>query len=119
MKRSDYVSTVIHTYLSAPDTPARASRSDWAIATALFNQRIPLDHVLHAIRLATLRRRDSGNLGPISSLAYFRHVTLRLTKDELEPFYLAYVNSRFQSFLATPDLDHSKTATSPPDSRGL
>lgn len=119
MNRSDYLSAVIDAYLSAPDTPDRASRSDWAIASNLFSQQIPLETVLHAIRLATLRRLDSGNLGPISSLAYFRRVALRLTKDELEPFFLDYVSSRFQRLLVNRNPDHPKTATLPPESRGL
>lgn len=96
MTRADYLAAVIDAYLSAPDTPARASRSDWAIASALFTKNVPLEILLHAIRLATLRRLDSGSLGPISSLAYFRHVALRLTEHELSPAYLAYVHSTFQ-----------------------
>ncbi len=119
MIRTDYLSAVIDAYLSAPDTPARASRTDWAIASNLFSQQVPLETVLHAIRLATLRRLDSGNLGPISSLAYFRHVATRLPKEELEPFYVAYVASRFQQLIDAPVIDDTKTATSPPESRGL
>ena len=119
MNRPDYVSAVVDAYLSAPDTPSRASKTDWAIASNLFNRHIPLDDVLHAIRLATLRRQDSGNLGPISSLAYFRHVATRLTMEELEPFYVAYVSSRFQQLIGAPVVDDNKTAASPPKSRGL
>jgi hypothetical protein len=119
VNRTDYISALIDAFLSAPDTPSRASRSDWAIASNLFSQQIPLETALHAIRLATLRRRDSGNLGPISSLAYFRLVATRLTKDELEPFYIAYISSRFQQLVDAPVIDDNKTATSPPESRGL
>ena len=119
MNRSDYLSAVIDAYLSAPDTPTRASRADWAIASNLFCQQIPLETILHAIRLATLRRLDSGNLGPISSLAYFRLVATRLTKEELEPFYIAYISSRFQQLVDAPVIDDTKTAASPPESRGL
>lgn len=118
MTRADYLSAVIDAYLKAPDTPARASRADWAIATSLFNDNVPLENVVHAIRLATLRRQDSGNLGPISSLAYFRRVALRLTKDDLQPFYVTYVNSRFQERTASKISQPSQTATSPPECRG-
>jgi hypothetical protein len=117
--RTDYLAAVINAYLTAPGTPNRASRSDWAIASNLFCQQIPMETVLHAIRLATLRRLDSGNPGPISSLAYFRQVATRLTKEELEPFYIAYVSSRFQQLVDTPVIDDTKTAASPPESRGL
>lgn len=119
MNRFDYLSAVIAAFLSAPDTPARASRADWAIASNLFFQEIPLETVLHAIRLATLRRLDSGNPGPISSLAYFRMVATRLTKQELEPFYIAYISSRFQQLVDAPVIDDTKTAASPPESRGF
>ena len=103
----------------APDTPSSASRAEWAIASTLFNQQIPLETVLHAIRLGTLRRRDSGNLAPISSLAYFRQVATRLTDEELEPFYVAYVSSRFQQLTDNPVIEGTKTAASPPESRVL
>ena len=119
MNRTDYLSAVIDAYLSVPHTPARASRTDRAIASNLFSRQIPLENVLHAIRLATLRRRDSGNLGPISSLAYFRHVASRLSNEELEPFFVAYISSKFQQLVDAPVIDDTKTAASSPKSRGL
>ena len=119
MNRTDYLSAVIDAYLSVPHTPARASRTDRAIASNLFSRQIPLENVLHAIRLATLRRRDSGNLGPISSLAYFRLVATRLTNEELEPFFIAYISSKFQQLVNEPVIENSKTAASPPKPRGL
>jgi hypothetical protein len=119
VNRSDYVAAVIDAYLSAPDTPARATRSDWAIASSLFNQHIPLETLLHAIRLASLRRHDAGFAGPIGSLAYFRLVASRLANEELEPFYLDYVKSRFQQLVDSLVIDDAKTAASPPTFRGL
>lgn len=119
MNRPDYVSAVVDAYLSAPDTPSRPSKTDWAIASNLFNRHIPLDVVLHAIRLATLRRQDSGNLGLISSLAYFRQVATRLANEELETSYVAYVSSRFRQLIDNSVIDGTNTATSPPESRGL
>ena len=99
MTRASYVGALIDAYLGAPDTPNYASKSDWAIATTLFNQNIPLENLLHAIRLACLRRLESSDVGPISSLAYFRQVALRLSEDDFEPFYVAYVNSKFQKLI--------------------
>ncbi len=119
MNRSDYIAAIINAYLRVPDTPERASRADWAIASNLFSRQIPLETVLHAIRLATLRRRVSGKLGPISSLAYFRQVATRLTKEELEPFYVAYVSYRSRQPVEAPVIDDTKTAASPPEPRSL
>ena len=80
---------------------------------------VPLENVLHAIRLASLRRLESSDVGPISSLAYFRHVALRLSKDDFQPFYVAYVNSKFQKLIAKLSPNDNKNATLTPNFRGL
>lgn len=118
MNRSGYIKTLIAAYLSAPGTPDHTGRSDWAIATALFNQHFPLETLLHAIRLASLRRQNSQNLPPISSLAYFRKVALRLTEEETHPAYIAYIASTYQRLLQNPSPNHQETAAQPPESRG-
>jgi len=115
VNRSGYIKALIDAYLSAQGTPDHAGRSDWAIATALFNQRVPLETFLHAIRLASLRRQSSQNLQPISSLAYFREVALRLTEQETHP---AYIASTYQRLLQNPSPNHQETAAQPPESRG-
>ncbi len=100
MKRTDYLAEVIRLYLRAPDTPAKARRRDWAIATTLYRRRIPLRIVAHAIRLATLRRhlRDAryGPLEPIHSLAYYRAVIDQLDPAALDPGYIDYVAWRYK-----------------------
>jgi hypothetical protein len=95
MNRRHYQDALLRLYCEQPDTPATASRADWAIAADLYRRGIPWDKVAHAIRLATLRRLrrepDAEPLRPILSLAYYRRVLDSLTAADLEPGYLAYV----------------------------
>ncbi len=100
MNRAEYLAEVIRLYLQAPDTPQKARRQDWAIAAHFYTQAIPLEHITHAIRIASLRRhtRDTGlgKLEPIHSLAYFRQVLDALQPDALDPGYVQYVSLRYQ-----------------------
>ena len=100
MNRAEYLAEVIRLYLQAPDTPQKASRSDWAIAAHFYSKEIPLENVAHTIRIASLRRhlRDTKleNLEPIHSLAYFRRVLDALQPDALDPGYVQYVNLSYQ-----------------------
>ena len=57
---------------------------------------VPLADLLHAIRLATLRRRFTGPHPPIHSLAYYRTVLHALSQTELDPDYVSYVKRRHQ-----------------------
>ena len=61
-----------------------------------------LDHLAHAIRLATLRRRlrQPPVNDTVHSLAYYRAVLLALTDAELEPDYVDYVRNRSRELLA-------------------
>ena len=68
MDRNAYVEALLELYLSAPDTPDRAPRSDRRIAGELYREGVSLDQLAHAIRVATLRRRE-GSHPPIRSLA--------------------------------------------------
>ena len=101
MNKKQYIEEVIRLYTRAPDTPKKARSRDWAIATTLFNNKIPIETVAHAIRIATLRRtiRDQDELGPldkIHSLAYFRTVIQQMLQDELHPGYVEYIERKFQ-----------------------
>jgi len=116
MSRRDYLQAVIDHYTRAPDTPNRPRRSDWAVASTLHHRRIPLETVLHAIRLASLRRNERrlgrDPLEPIHSLAYFRQVLDSLLIEALDPAYIDYVARRFD------DLIRPANATSPdPDQK--
>jgi hypothetical protein len=99
--RRRYLREVIRLYLQAPDTPSRATRSDWAVAADLYAHNVLLTTIAHAIRIASLRRRlrQGTPLPPIGSLAYFRRVLDQLAHDELDPDYAAYVNYRYQQLL--------------------
>ncbi len=100
MKRTEYLAEVIRLYLRAPDTPAKARRRDWAIATTLYQRGIPLQTVAHAFRLASLRRQlrdpEYGPLEPIHSLAYYRTVIDQLDPTALAPRYVDYVAWRYK-----------------------
>ena len=101
MKRKEYIEEVIRLYISAPETPNKARPRDWAIATTLFNKKIPIETVAHAFRFAALRRllRDHQELGPlenIHSLAYYRTVIDQLRQSELDPGYVEYVEQKYR-----------------------
>jgi hypothetical protein len=74
-RRQLYLRAIVDLYLAQPDTPTKAKRSDWGIAATLYQRRLPLEVIAHAIRLVTVRRieRDGDDpLEPIHSLAYYR-----------------------------------------------
>jgi hypothetical protein len=106
--RRRYLRTVIDLYLDQPGTPATARRADWAVAASFYQQGTALDLVLHAIRLATLRRllrtsdgdAGGGTLEPIHSLAYYRRVLATLPPDAFDPGYIAYVARQHACLIA-------------------
>jgi len=118
--RKQYLAEIVRLYVEAPDTPSRPSRRDWAVAGELYRRGVRLDHLAHAIRLATLRRRlrRRTQLQTVHSLAYYRAVLLRLTDDELDTAYVNYVQGRYQRLCQDPLFD-TKTADPKPESRAL
>ena len=120
MRRKQYLAEILRLYSEAPDTPSRPSRRDWAIAGQLYRQRVRLDHLAHAIRLATLRRRLGKQAQPeaIHSLTYYRTVLHRLTNDQLDPAYVDYVKQRYRRLHLSPQ-SGPQTADSKPESRSL
>jgi hypothetical protein len=114
--RNDYLAEVVRLYLLAPDTPRKASRRDWAIASDLYQRSVPLQTVAHAIRFATLRRHlrdpDLGPLEPIHSLAYYRRVIDLLEPLALDPGYVDYVAANYRRYFP-------ETAAKPPKYRGF
>ena len=118
--RNGYLAEGRPLYLLAPDTPRKASRGDWAIASDLHQQEVPIQTVAHAIRFATLRRHlrdpDLGPLESIHSLAYFRRVIDLLDSLALDPGYVDHVASNYRRYF--PDkarLNRQNAAL--PDSR--
>jgi len=97
-RRRSYLAAAIRLYLDSPGAPRRASRSDWAVATTLYNRGIPLGVLAHVVRLATLRRHRPGTaLELVHSLAYYRRVLDHLTPEALEPGYVDYVASTYEA----------------------
>ncbi len=119
MKRVDYLAEVIHLYLSAPQTPRKARRRDWEIASTLYQRGISLQTIAHAIHSAALRRHlrdpDLGPLGRINSLAYFRTVIDQLDQLELDPGWVEYVAWRYK--LSFGNKTKSKSAARKPQYR--
>ena len=103
-RRDDYIEEILRLFLEQPHTPAKAKRSDWAVAADFYRQGIALDTIAYAIRLATVRRlqRDPENppLEPIRSLAYYRTVLLSLNHDDLDPDYVCLINHKHAQLLA-------------------
>jgi hypothetical protein len=101
--RDEYLRNVIALYLDAPDTPDRARRADWAIASTFHQRGVSLDDLAHAIRLAILRRhrREARleDLEPICSLAYFRPLLEHLRHQPHDPGYVEYVRSSYRNDL--------------------
>lgn len=121
MTRDAYLAAALHLYRAAPDGAPPPTPTDREVAATLYDRGVPLEHLAHAIRLATLRRHAHTHPpAPVRSLAYYRAVLERLTPDELDADYIRYVQQRFQqtypdAFTQPP----TQTAASPPDSRGL
>ena len=115
MNRKYFLTTIIHAYIEAPDTPSQPCRADWAIATNLWKQRIPIETALLAIELASVRRllraSDLVPLQPIQSLGYFRSIVIQLDQSPIEDSYAHYISNRYRQLIA-------KSAAKPRDSSG-
>lgn len=110
--RSAFVAEVVRLFLDDPDTPLVPSSADWDIAGSLFDQRIPIETVRLAFKLAFLRRRlrtSDQPLAPIRSLAYFKTVALNLTDEESDPAYAGYIDDLYQRLLSDPSLYQPST----------
>ena len=92
-----YAARLVRLYLESPDTPATPSSADWETAREL-SDRIPLETMDLAIKIAFVRRRLRASQQPlptIRSLSYFRTVALNLTPEEREPAYAEYIDTLY------------------------
>jgi hypothetical protein len=93
-----YVTAVVALYTDLPDTPQRASAYDRAVARAFFERAVPLDTVVAALRLGSLRRRirpvGALPLPRIRSLAYFTPVVDEILQSPLPAGYRGYLRSK-------------------------
>ena len=100
MTRKQYLEKVIALYLATPDTPAKARRSDWAVATTFYQQGIPVADIAHALRLCTTRRimraPDLPPLERICSLAYIRQTVQGLKRRPDPPDFVDFVGWLYQ-----------------------
>ena len=113
MTRTEYLAAIIGWYLTAPDTPAKPSRSDWAIATTLWHRRIPVEAAQLAIELASVRRHlrplEIEPLEPIRSLGYFRPLAIQLAQQPPQQGYVEHIRHHYRRLTAI-------TAAKPRDS---
>ncbi len=98
LDRTEYTRSVIRMYLSLPETPQRAARSDWILANQLFDRRIEVETVKHALLLATVRRLgrppERPRLALIRSLHYFLPVVEELREQPLPAGYPEYLGRK-------------------------
>lgn len=83
-----YVRTVLNLYLHLPDTSARSSLKDRAVADRFFDRQIPIDIVESALLLGSARRLfccPALTLPPICSLAYFESLVEQLLPHPFPP----------------------------------
>jgi hypothetical protein len=87
-------------YAEAPDTPAKPSRRDWAVAQNLLDSGISLNTFIATVLLASLRRKlrppDETPLEPIRSLAYFKPLARYLHENPLPHGYIEYLDDKFR-----------------------
>ena len=98
MTNLDYVNQILAAYTALAHTPDRPSRADRALARDLCSHQVPLQTVLNAMLLATVRRyyRDPslGQLDRIRSLHYFLPIVRQLEKQPLDPCYVEYLERK-------------------------
>ena len=100
MPRHPDLEMAVAIYAGAPDTPAKPSRRDWAVAQHLLDSGISLGTLRATVALACLRRviRPEGEspLEPISSLAYFKPLARYLQNNPPDPGYLEHLDFKFR-----------------------
>ena len=92
-----YVRTILNLYAQLPDTLARCSRKNRAIADEFFNRQIPIPIVESALLLGSARRlfrSASFPSMPIRSLAYFESIVEELLPHPCPPEWLRSLRTR-------------------------
>ncbi len=114
LDRTEYTRSVIRMYLSLPETPQRAARSDWILANQLFDRRIEVETVRHALLLATVRRLgrppEMPRLALIRSLHYFLPAVDELREQPLPAGYPEYLERKIELLTHTNDVSGSDPA---------
>ncbi len=112
--RTEYTRSVIRMYLSLPETPQRAARSDWIFANHLFDRKIDLETVKNALLLATFRRLgrnpEMPPLSLIHSLHYFLPVIEELLQQPLPMGYSEYLGKKIVLLTESTNYPDSKPA---------
>jgi hypothetical protein len=108
--RRAYVAAVLALYVSLPETPYRACRTDQRLAGQFYDRAIPLDLIEGALLLASVRRGfrppAAPKLSPIRSLQYFVPVIDELVHTRLPSEYLDYLRHKMRRLRASADRLH-------------
>lgn len=113
-ERQDYIERLLDLYRHTPETSGLVRRADRCLAARLYDQRVPLQLVELALRLAAARRqarpRSEPPLPTIRSLHYFLPVLDELADPRIDPEYLDYLRYR----LTPPEPTQDETPPSHP-----
>jgi hypothetical protein len=122
MTRKNYLAAVIGLYLEAPGSPQKATRSDWAIASTIFDSQTTIEQFAHVVRIASVRRALApSQQQDIRSLAYYRSVLRRLSDEECQEQYVRYIEMKYQAIrrIWLTEQDEARPALSQPDTSAL
>jgi hypothetical protein len=101
-------------YVSLPETPQQAARSDWILANHLFDRQIEIETVKQAFLLATIRRLgrspEMPRLSLIRSLHYFLPVIEELLAQPLPAGYVEYLERKIALLSGRVSCDAQKPA---------
>lgn len=103
MTEKEFIAGVLNLYLSLPQTPARASRTDRQLAAQWYAQKLNWEVLESAMLLAAARRslRDPALplLPPIRSLHYFVPLLEEVLATPLAPEYVRYLRSKLAGLI--------------------
>ncbi len=93
-----YIERLLDLYRQNPETSGVVRRADRCLAARLYHQRVPLELVELAVRLAAFRRQarppNEPPLNTIRSLHYFLPILDELSDPRIDPEYLDYLRYR-------------------------
>jgi hypothetical protein len=105
--RQRYANAVVKNYLRLPGTPLRASRRDWNLAAAFYDQELPLSviwaaFVIAAVRWA-IRSPQQRQLPAIRTLYYFVPAIEEVLAISPDPAYVEYLAGKLESLVVEKD----------------
>jgi len=103
--RQEYVRRLLDAYRTTPGTSGYVRSADRRLAVTLYDLKVPLSAVEHALVLATARRllrpADAPPLGPVRSLHYFRAVIDEVMGLPVGEDYYCYLRGKIERYMKT------------------